>query len=176
MATRIRRTTKPTYSRGTVGAITAPVRTAAPLPSTPGQPAGPPLDPQWIQQQAAAQRGLDLGSAWDTYATGQLEQQYGFNNSSDPYSVAMRLQDAYQSQQRGTTNSLAAQGQLYSGALQNQRNADAKGYAQSYHDAYQQYQGAKDQITRGAIDRVSNTVGNVSQDQINMILRQLGLL
>lgn len=50
----------------------------------------------------------------------------GFNvDPSNPFSRAALLQKRYTEAQRGTTNSMAAQGQLYSGALQTAQDENA---------------------------------------------------
>ncbi len=49
---------------------------------------------------------------------------------SNPFSRAALLQRSYDNAKRGTTNSMAAAGQLYSGALQNAQNENARGFQQ----------------------------------------------
>lgn len=50
---------------------------------------------------------------------------------NNPYSKAAQLQRSYDNAKRGTTNSMAAQGQLYSGALTNAQNTNDTGYSTS---------------------------------------------
>lgn len=49
---------------------------------------------------------------------------------SDPFSKMALLQRSYESAKRGTTNSLASQGQLYSGAMRNAQTQNDTGFAQ----------------------------------------------
>jgi len=135
---------------------------------------GPPPDPAFLQQQAQAQLALGLGNAWDTYSVGQLNNEFGFGDTSNPYNRVRMLEDSYKHQQAGTTNSYAAQGQLYSGAIQNARNSNATGYARGYDALQRQYQGARNQITRGALDRYMQYGAQPGQD-LQSILRALGI-
>ena len=51
----------------------------------------------------------------------RIRQTFGFDDTTDPFSRARMLQRAYEQRQAGNTNSYAAAGQLYSGALNRQR-------------------------------------------------------
>lgn len=86
------------------------------------------------------------------YQLGRGGQNFGYDSTGalisdpnnpnyNPFSQAAVLQHYYDNQKRGTTNSYAAQGQLYSGALVNKRNSDQYGYNKS-----------SDSIQRGAQD------------------------
>lgn len=57
---------------------------------------------------------------------------FDWNNvdSTNPFSKAALLVRSYKQQQGRTTNGLAAQGQLYSGAMLNQQNTDQFGFQQ----------------------------------------------
>jgi hypothetical protein len=69
------------------------------------------------------------------------ESQFGFgNDTSNPFSQARLLERQYQQRRSGTTNSYAGAGQLYSGALSNQRNADSFAGQQSLDTALREYQ------------------------------------
>lgn len=73
-----------------------------------------------------------------TKSAGYAQADYGYTGSdtngdgipdsgftldpNNPFSRAALLQKTYEQNQRGTTNSMAAQGQLYSGALQDAQN------------------------------------------------------
>lgn len=54
--------------------------------------------------------------------------------------MAAGLQRDYEARRRGTTNSYAAAGQLYSGATTNARNIDRRGYEQNFDTAQRNYQ------------------------------------
>lgn len=141
----------------------------APVPVPPQLP-----DPTFLAEQAAAQRTLALGGAWDTYSRAQLSNQYGYGDVSNPFNLAQLQKEEYQRTQNRTLNSLASQGQLYSGALGAERNYNAKNYAISEDRLRRQYQGAQDAITKAALDRYSTTLGNVSQQDLQSVLNQLG--
>ena len=57
--------------------------------------------------------------------------QFGGSAASNPYSRAALLQKSYDQNQIRTQNSMAAAGQLYSGATQNARNFNVSNYGQA---------------------------------------------
>lgn len=102
----------------------------APPPVTP-QPFDPALEAQrlgatWNVQLADSEAGFQRGeTAW-----GSGYNADGSLNSSNPYSQAMLLQDSYKRGVAGTNNSMAAQGQLYSGARLNAQAHNDRVYAE----------------------------------------------
>lgn len=163
---------------GLIGAVTAPSQPYQ-QPQTVNQTATAatalPPDPMFLAQQAAAQRTLALGNAWDTYARGRIENEYGLGSDvSNPYSRARLLEQDYQTGQRGTALDYANAGQLYSGASQNATDYNANKYSQNYDALKRSYQSQKDAITKGAIDRTSGSIANISQEDLAALLRQLG--
>ena len=75
--------------------------------------------------------------------------QYGADIASNPYSRAAMLQRSYNQNQRASLNTMAARGQLYSGATQNQANANASNYSSAY-DALAKDFGARTQAITSA--------------------------
>jgi hypothetical protein len=80
-----------------------------------------PVDPIHTGQVGAINQNYDSTMAGIGYQQTMLGQESGFDaqgnlDPTNPYSVAANLQRRYQQGQRGTTNSMAAAGQLYSGA------------------------------------------------------------
>lgn len=72
--------------------------------------------------------------AYHDYQAGSGEQSFGYDASGNlitsganynPFSQAAVLQRNYDNTKRGSINSYAAQGQLYSGALKNKQSTDA---------------------------------------------------
>lgn len=107
------------------GATPAVPATAPPSPVKP-----PPFDPQF-----EGQVGLNTRTYNDTITgLGQEEsgtlRAYGLDDTSDPFSRAALLRQAYQQRARGAGNAMAARGQLYSGAYQNAQNSAATGFAE----------------------------------------------
>jgi hypothetical protein len=107
-----------------------PVPGTAPPPPVPNAPL--PVDPGYDATQAGLARQRDV-----TY-TGLEQQrqgaylQYGYKqdangqitfDATNPYSQAAMAKRQYDQQRAGNTNSMAARGQLYSGALTNAQNA-----------------------------------------------------
>lgn len=149
---------------------------ANPAPDAQPEP-GPLPDPAFMAQQAAAQRQLQLGGVWDKYQLGQIENSYGLGvDVSNPFSRANLLQQQYQRGQRGTEQSYAQQGQLHAGAYQNARNFNAGQYSQQYDALKRQYQGEKAGVIQGQIARYGSTIGNVSQQDMDSVIRALGAL
>jgi hypothetical protein len=91
---------------------------------------------------------------------------YGFlqGDPNDPFSRAALLQKSYENNVRGTTNNLAAQGQLYSGAHINAQAANTQNYQTGVTQGQRAEQGLLDQIAfrrQGAKDALaSGTVTN----------------
>lgn len=98
-----------------------------------------------------------LGFSWDeqnrkpiltdTGAVHSLRTQYGFDLSgnydpSNPYSQAALLRQAYQNRLKYNTNSMAAQGHLYSGALQARQAQALDTFNRGEHDLRTAYNNA----------------------------------
>jgi hypothetical protein len=133
----------PGYGKPKKGAarpsVHAPNAPNAPMyaPYVPPTPVAPqPFDPALEQQKLAAGRNVALGNNEATWQTQNTGYNLGYNpdgtaNAANPYSQAQLLTDSYKRNQLGTTNSMAAQGQLYSGSLLNARATDDRNYSQS---------------------------------------------
>ena len=114
-----------------------PTNTPTPQPAT---DFGTYLDPNSALRKQQLGTRRDNAYADITQDAGRHMTEYGYtgqdtNNDgipdsgfqvdpNNPFSRAALLQRSYDQAQRGTTNSMAAQGQLYSGALQNALNED----------------------------------------------------
>ncbi len=68
-------------------------------------------------------------------------QEYGFDDTSNPFNRAAMLQRSYTENRTRATNSYAGQGQLYSGALQNAQNENRFQYDKSYDATKREYEG-----------------------------------
>ncbi|MHC4224551.1 MAG: hypothetical protein ACYSUN_11220 [Planctomycetota bacterium] len=97
------------------------------------QDAALPYDAQYTSDTAGINRDYNFGSAQLAQQGGLLNYETGIGDASNPYSRAALLQKSYETNQRGSTNSYAASGQLYSGALQNARNANVADLHQGQH-------------------------------------------
>lgn len=149
-------TPKPKYTKAQMAAGVARWHTKrdaakAASPAAPGAPAASPYDPYangaYIGAQSLAntqyantttnlfnqenQRALDIGGTL-TRDAGQnitgANIDYSTIDVTNPFSKAALLKRSYDQQREGTTNSMAAQGQLYSGALLNARGNQQFGY------------------------------------------------
>lgn len=143
---------------------------------TPVQPSVQPPDPNVLNQQLIGNRNIALGNADAAYQEGNLGFDFGYNpdgsiNAANPYSRAALYQLGYERQQAGTTNSLAARGQLYSGALQNQRGLDASNYAQQDAANRLAYQRGLHGIQTGQLGTVANAGSGVSDADFNALLK-----
>lgn len=107
-----------------------------PDPNNPAAAATPqPVDPMFESQKLGAQWNITTSDAEANYQTGRTAYLTGYNadgslNTSNPYSQAMLLQDNYKRSQVGTNNSMAASGQLYSGARLNAQARNDRLYAE----------------------------------------------
>lgn len=164
---------------GFPGAATNTGLDAVYAPTSPLQQTGPQVDPMLEAQKAAAGLNIKLGDAWDAYATGQLTTGFGnLDNptadlASNPYSRAALLQQSYNNQRRGTTNSYASAGQLYSGALQNAQEENLRGYGQGLDALKKERQGLLDELLRDRVTRYSQTGAQLNEDTLNALLRAL---
>lgn len=113
--------------------VAAPAAAAAAAPAAAAAQALP-INPQYGADVNAAQRNLDTTLQTDQAQRAGLGATYGLgvdatgnviDDKSNPYSRAAALQTAYDQSVRGTNNSYAARGQLYSGAIQNAQNWNA---------------------------------------------------
>jgi hypothetical protein len=92
-----------------------------------------PFDAALTQANDAADLGYGNSLAVIDQAPGALRRQYGYTDTGDidpnnPFGKAQLLQRSYDQAQKGNTNSYAARGQLYSGALQRRKNEDQFNY------------------------------------------------
>lgn len=100
----------------------------------------PLLDPSYAASYSAAQNGNQHAQNAYDYGIHNIGQSYGYDPTGalitggadlNPYAQAAVLKRNYDNSVRGTTNSYAAQGQLYSGALKNAQAANDYGYGLS---------------------------------------------
>jgi hypothetical protein len=141
----------------------SPLSPQPPAPFTPAPAAAPPFDPAYESGTAAAQAQYGNTLAGIQYQEGRARQQYGFDDPSNPFNLAAMLQRNYQQGQRGTSTSMAARGQLYSGALQRNLDEGTFGYNRSYDALRRQYddlmQGYQFQRTQADVDREAAVAG-----------------
>ena len=126
-----------TTSTGTMGYQAPP-----PIAAPPVQP----QDPVSEAKKSNLTRSYNDTSAAIDYDEGRVKREYGFDDASNPFSRARLLQQSFENRQRATTNTLAARGQLYSGALVNQKAIDQRGYDTSYDQLRTGYQDALQSI------------------------------
>lgn len=143
---------------------------------SPQAPGAPLPDWQQIAADAANQRNNAYQTAQATFDRGNIARDYGFTASggidpNNPNSRAALLQQSYQQGARGDNTSYAAQGQLYSGAYQNQINSRTR----SYNTDYARLQAEANQATgQTYLNQFSGSSGGASPDQIAALLRALG--
>lgn len=143
---------------------------------TPVVPTPPPVDPNVLNQQLIGNRNVAIGKGQAAYDTGNLGFDLGYNpdgtiNTANPYSRAALFQLGYERQKLGTTNSLAAQGQLYSGAMSNAQGLNDSNYAQATAANRLQYQRGLHSIQTGQLGTVANAGTGVSDADFNALLK-----
>lgn len=147
---------------------------AAPAPMTPAAPQPP--DPQLEQAKLSAGRNIALGNSEAAYQTGNNNFDYGYNadgssNAANPYSRAAMLEESYAASKRGTTNSLASQGQLYSGAMGSAQGRNDKNYARGEADNRLAWQRAQHGIQSGQLANYASNAIGVGDADFNALLR-----
>lgn len=136
----------------------------------------PLLDPGYAAAYSAVGNANQHAQAEHDYQYGRGQQVYGVNYNGDvlgdksggynPYSQAAILKRNYVNSVRGTTNSYASSGQLYSGALKNAQAGNDLRYGQNF-----------DQLKRAASDFYhgqDQTVQNVADQGVSQLAGLLG--
>src|SRR3954470_528060 len=150
---------------------------SAATPNTAGNPgpSAPPPDPTYEAYRASAGRNVSLGDAEATYQHANISNEYGIGDSSNPCSKAAMLQESYNRAKLGTTNGLAAQGQLYSGAMTNAQNENDHQYSISNDALQRAYQNAQHSVGYGQAQNYANNAIGVSDQGFAALLRSLGM-
>lgn len=140
-----------TQSNSVVTPYKAPAKPKAvpkPKAAVPAKPKALPLDPTYISDIGGLKRTYDTTIAGLQYQQGQVQQDYGFDDTSNPFNRAAMLQRSYQQSQTGGINRMAAAGQLYSGAAQRGQDEGTYNYNRSYSDLRRSYDQAQHDITQ----------------------------
>lgn len=110
-----------------------------PIGTQASAPAPLPWDANYEDVVGGINRDRDTGVAGIDQQVAAAKQAYGFDDLSDPFSKIALLKETFANSQRGNTNSLAEQGQLYSGALRNAQDATQHNYDVNYDDTRRNY-------------------------------------
>jgi hypothetical protein len=140
----------------------APARPTGPavtpgIPAAPGTPSAP-WDTQFENTRALLGNQRDQSLTNIDLQEAQAKTRYGLEDVSDPFSRAAMLTRSYQQSRTGASNSLAARGQLYAGAYQNEMGTQDYNYNQSRDALGKEYSDLiqsliqKRQAARGAYD------------------------
>lgn len=135
-----------------------------------------PPDPGLENAQLVANRGVAISRGNAAYDTGNLGFDYGYNpdgsiNTANPYSRAALYQKQYEESKLGTTNSLAAQGQLYSGAMANAQGRNDSAYGQNEAGNRLAFQRGLHGIQTGQLGALANAGMGVSNSDFDALLR-----
>jgi hypothetical protein len=134
----------------------------------------PPPDPTYEAARAAAGRNIQIGDAEAAYQHAALSNEYGIGDASNPYSKAALLQNSYNQAKLATTNSLAAQGQLYSGAMVNAQGTNDRNYSINNDALLRAYQAAQHNVTLGQANSYATNAIGTSDQAFAALLRSLG--
>lgn len=149
----------------------APAAAAAPAPAAPYTP---PVDPQFGADVNTANLNLGTTLQQNQAARGQLGTVFGLgvdasgntiDDHSNPFSRAAALQTSYDNSVRGTQNSYAARGQLYSGAVQEAQNWNARQNLQSRDNLVRSFMGARQRLDDSDLGAKNAYSSAVSQAQ-----------
>jgi hypothetical protein len=117
-------------------------------PPAPRQPTPLPLDPTYTLATAAALRQYQTTQAGLKYQRQRTQQEFGFDDPSDPYNRAAMLERSYHQAQSGSLNQGAARGQLYSGALQSNLDEGRYQYERNRAGLRKQYEDLLHNLTQ----------------------------
>lgn len=155
----------------------------SPAPTTPkagissASPTLPP-DPAFAAAQVSNNRNLQIANADYAYGVGQLRQQYGLEDFSNPFSQAALLRESYLRQQRGTMNQFAASGQGYhgstSGAYQRAQSENTRNYAIADDAMRREYADRMRGMIRGMLGANADYGTNITQADWERLFRQFG--
>lgn len=140
----------------------------------PQGPTAPPLDPQYEAELATGRRQLALSGAESAYQTGQIKQDFGIEDQSNPYSRAALLKQSYEEAQRGTANSYAERGLGNSGSAGQMAGENSRQYSIGYDQLARQYQGAIHGVQYGQAQTAANYGTGMDQAAYEALLRALG--
>lgn len=107
-------------------------------------PEGMPWNAAYETALGTANRDFNQANANIAQQQQQSNQMFGFGDTSNPFSRAAMLQQAYQRSRANTLNTYAGRGQLYSGSTQNALGYDASNFNQGL-DALQREYAAQNQ-------------------------------
>ena len=135
-------------------------------------------DPSYLAAQDQGRRQVGHAGATATFQRGQLAADYGFAlagnlDASNPFSRAALLQDSYRRAQRGTRNSFASAGQLYSGAQQRGQGETTRQFDIGFDQLVKGYQGAQGQVTLSELAAYANAAGGVGSGAFQALLDKL---
>jgi hypothetical protein len=155
----------------------APVYGATPAPTNPYIAQAPPVDPMFEAYKVTSARNTALADTDATYQNARIENSYGLgSDQSNPYSQAKLLEESYKRSQRGTTNSYASQGQLYSGAYGRMQGENQRNYSIGYDQLARGYQDAKYGVARNQLGSYAGNSAGVDQASFDSILQALRAL
>ena len=122
-----------------------------------------PWDTRYETRVGEINRGRDDSLAGLQNDENRIKQDFGFDDPSNPFNRLKMMERMYQQSKTGTTNSMAAQGQLYSGALERQQDdlsfresGDRDSLRRNYDDLLGGIQARRLGLTTGADEDVSN--------------------
>jgi hypothetical protein len=135
-----------------------------------------PVDQNYEAYKLSAGRNVALAGNEAAWQNQNLGYNLGIDangqaNAANPYSQAQLLQDSYHESQLGTTNNMAAQGQLYSGATQNAQGINDRNYAINYAGLQQRALQGYHGIQSGQLGSYASNAAGVSDADFNALLK-----
>lgn len=156
----------------------------APLPKTEAvvppkyAPFDPDNDPQVQAAKAAAAKAKDATLASLADRSKGLDVSFGLGENADPnnpWSKLALLQKSFQQAQRGNQTSMAARGQLSSGAYQRAQRRASDAYGQGHNDLQSAYRSGKAAI-QDAVNAANAGAESADIDAVNAYLERLNAL
>jgi hypothetical protein len=144
-----------------------------PKPQAPRQSTVLPWDARY--ESEVVQANLNRANAGSNLASERqgIEQSYGYNDNSNPFSQARLLQQSYETTRARSLNNYAAQGQLYSGAMQHRRSSDRQGFNQADDQLRRAYSSAIQENDAGTLGAEQDRLNTIRDAETSRLERAL---
>lgn len=135
-------------------------------------------DPGVMGAEDSGLRDTQLADAGFVFANNQIGADYGFDatggiDPNNPYSRAALLQESYKRSQRGTQTSMAARGQLHSGAYGRAQDEVGRNYNIGYDRLQKGYTREKGTAVTNLLSAYTGAAGGISDATFEALLNKL---
>lgn len=133
-----------------------------------------PFDAQYESTVAGLNRDRDVAAGQAGYQQQRIQSAYGFDNpAANPYSRAAMLQRSFNQNNAQTMNSMAARGQLYSGATQTQMDTNVRDFGQAWDTARTDYEDQLRGISDDMLGAANDYTSGLAKAEADRLARAL---